>query len=135
MAAVSLLQTGLVSDLPDPPIAGFDSKKVNLSDEAFQFGVPDGTVALASMAANVPLAAMGGADRVESVPWVPLLAVGKAAIEAVGSSWYFYQMPAKENAWCSYCIAGAMVSLGVFGLTLPEGRTAWRVLWSRSGGS
>lgn len=128
MATVSLLQGGLVSHLPDPPLDGFDSDKVNLSDEAYQFGVPDGTVALASMAANVPLAAAGGADRAHSVPWVPLLAAGKAAVEAAASSWYFYQMPAKENAWCGYCITGALASLGVLGLTLPEARTAWRSL-------
>ncbi len=128
MGAVSLLQSGLVSHLPDPPIKGFDSDKVNLSDEAYQFGLPDGTVALASMAVNVPLAAMGGADRAESVPWVPLLAAGKAAVEAVGSSWYFYQMPAKENAWCGYCITGAAASLGVLALSLPEARTAWRIV-------
>lgn len=128
MATVSLLQGGLVSHLPDPPMEGFDSDKVNLSDEAYQFGVPDATVAVASMAANVPLAAAGGADRAQSVPLVPLLAAGKAAAEAAASSWYFYQMPAKENAWCGYCITGALASLGVLGLTLPEARTAWRVL-------
>lgn len=128
MATVSLLQGGLVSHLPDPPVEGFDSDKVNLSEEAYQFGVPDGTVALASMALNVPLASMGGSDRVHTTPWIPLLAAGKAAVEAVGSSWYFYQMPAQENAWCGYCITGAVASLGVFGLTIPEARTAWRAL-------
>jgi hypothetical protein len=42
MGAVSLLQTGIVEHLPDPPIDGFDSDQTNLSDVAYQFGVPDG---------------------------------------------------------------------------------------------
>lgn len=131
MAAVSLLQAGLVSHLPDLPLEGFDSDKVNLSDEAYQFGVPDGTVSLASLAANVPLAALGKADRPRSMPWVPLLASGKAAIEAAAAGWYFYQMPAKEKAWCGYCLVGAAASFGVFVLTLPEARKGWRSLCDR----
>ena len=124
MAAVSLLQTGIVRHLPDPPIEGFDSDKVNSSEEAYQFGVPDGTLSLASLAANVPLAALGGADRAHSHPWVSLTAAAKAAVEAVGASWYFYQMPAKEKAWCGYCVVGALANLGILAMTLPEAREA-----------
>lgn len=34
MAIVTLFQTGIVRRLPDPPIGGFDSNKVNSSDTA-----------------------------------------------------------------------------------------------------
>lgn len=128
MAAVALLQTGIVDHLPDPPLPGFDSDKVNSSDDAYQFGVPDGTLSLASLAANIPLAAFGEAGRARKKPWVPLVAAGKAAVEAIGAAWYFYQMPAKENAWCGYCIAGALVNAGLFALTLPEAREALAAL-------
>lgn len=128
MTAVSLLQTGLVKHLPDPPIPGFDSDKVNLSETAYQFGLPDGPVTVASFALNLPLAALAGADRAREHPWVPLLAAGKAAVEAAASAWFFYQMPAKEKAWCGYCIAGAAASFTVLALALPEGREARRHL-------
>ena len=124
MAAVSLLQTGIVKHLPDPPLGSFNSDKVNSSDTAYQFGVPDGTVSLASLAANIPLAAFGGADRARRQPWVPLVAAVKAAVEAAAAGWYFYQMPAKEKAWCGYCIMGALASFGISALTLPEARKA-----------
>jgi uncharacterized membrane protein len=124
MAAVSLLQTGIVKHLPDPPLDGFDSDKVNSSDTAYMLGVPDGPVSLASLAANVPLAAFGGINRTLERPWIPLLAAGKAAVEAVVASWYFYQMPAKEKAWCGYCITGALANIGIFALTLPEAKEA-----------
>ena len=128
MTAVSLLQTGIVDHLPDPPLPGFDSDKVNTSDDAYQLGVPDGTLSLASVAANIPLAAFGEASRAQRKPWVPLLAAGKAAVEAVGAGWYFYQMSVKENAWCGYCIAGALVNAGLLALTLPEAREALAAL-------
>jgi uncharacterized membrane protein len=128
MAAVSLLQTGMVKHLPDPPLGSFNSDKVNSSDTAYRFGVPDGTVSLASLAANIPLAAYGGANRAREQSWVPILAAAKAAVEAVAAAWYFYQMPAKEKAWCGYCILGALANMGIFALTLPEARKAFTAL-------
>lgn len=124
MAAVTLLQTGMVRHLPDPPLESFDSDRVNSSETAYGLGVPDGTLSLASLACNVPVAAYGGVDRAEETPWVPVLAAGKAAVEAVVAAWYFYQMPAKEKKWCGYCITGALTNLGIFLLTIPEARRA-----------
>lgn len=57
MAAVTALPTGIVKHLPDPPLRGFDSDRVNTSRTAFPFGIPDGSLALLSFAANIPLAA------------------------------------------------------------------------------
>ncbi len=68
MTAVSLFQTGVVKHLPDPPIEGFDSDKVNSSDTAYMLGVPDGTVSLASLAANIPLAAWAARTAQRSNP-------------------------------------------------------------------
>ena len=128
MAAVSLLQTGVIKHLPDPPLDSFDSDKVNSSDTAYMLGAPDGTLSLASLAANVPLAAFGGAGRAKERPLVPLLAAGKAAVEAAIAGWYFYQMPAKEKKWCGYCIVGALANFGVFALTLPEAKESLSAL-------
>lgn len=132
MAAVTLLQTGMVSHLPDPRVAGFDSDRVNSSDTAYKLGVPDGSLSLASLAANIPIAAFGGEGRVAKMPLVPLAAAVKAGIEAAVAGWYFYQMPAKQKAWCGYCIAGMSATLGVFLLTIPEAAKAWREMRSRS---
>lgn len=131
MAATSLLQLGVLEHLPDPPLPGFDSDKVNLSNEAYPFGIPDGTLALAGYAANLPIAAFGGADRATERPWLPLLGAAKAVVDAAIAGWYFYQMPAREKAWCAYCITAAAASFGILGLTLPEGRRALAALRSR----
>lgn len=128
MAAVTLLQAGLVKHLPDPPVKGFDSDCVNSSETAYKLGAPDGTLSLATLAMNVPLASYGGENRVRKMPWVPLLAVAKAGVEAVAAGWYFYQMPTKEKAWCPYCITGAIANASIFALTIPEAVKAVSVL-------
>ena len=120
MTPVVLLQTGVVKHLPDPPVGNFHSDKVNLSEEAYKFGVPDGTLAMLSLAGNLVLAAFGDKDRSREKPWVPIAAAVKAAIDAAMAGWYFYQMPAKEKAWCPYCIAGALANFGIFLKTIPE---------------
>ena len=128
MTAVTLLQTGIVKHLPDPPIDSFDSDKVNSSDTAYALGVPDGALSLASLAANIPLASFGGENRAETMPLVPIAAAAKASVEAVVAGWYFYQMPTKEKKWCGYCIVGAMTNFGIAALSLMEAKKAWKSL-------
>lgn len=128
MAAVSLFQTGVIEHLPDPPLSGFDSDAVNSSDTAYALGAPDGTLSLASLAANIPLAAYGGANRHETMPLVTLAAAAKATTEAAVAGWYFYQMAAVEKKWCGYCITGAAANWGIAALTLIEARKAWKAM-------
>jgi len=128
MTAVSLFQTGVIKHLPDPPIDGFDSDKVNSSDTAYALGVPDGTLSLASLAANIPLAAFGAENRHEEQPFVPILAAGKAVVEALVAGWYFYQMVAVEKTLCGYCITGALANMGIAALSLPEAIEALEML-------
>ena len=132
MVPVALLQTGIVHHLPDPPIKGFHSDAANSSLIGYKFGVPDGAMAVASFAANIPIAAFGGADRTSTKPLVPLIAAGKAAIDFAGSAWYFNKMR-RGKKWCPYCIVGAISSLAVFVLAVPEARAAWRHLQARKG--
>lgn len=131
MAAVTLLQTGIVKHLPDPPLDSFDSDKVNSSDTAYSLGAPDGTLSLAALGVNIPLAAFGGDDRAQQIPVVPIVAAVKAAVEAVAAGWFFYQMPAKEKKWCGYCITGALANVAIFALTLPEAKRAFSNLRSK----
>ena len=131
MTPVSLLQTGVVRHLPDPPVGGFNSDKANLSETAYKLGVPDGTLALASLAANVPLAAWGGRDRARQQPWVALVAARKALADAVGAGGYFWQMASGKQPWCAYCITGALANFGILALAVPEAVTALRGLSSK----
>lgn len=126
MTPVALLQTGIIRHLPDPPLPRFRSDQANLSDAAYKLGIPDGTVALASLAANVALAAWGGRDRGRRRPWLPLLAAGKAAADALGAAWYLYQMVSGKEPWCAYCLTGAAANFGILAAALPEASDVWK---------
>ena len=128
MGATSLLQLGLIDDLPDPKARWFglpfDSKRVNLSPEASVFGLPDGPFALLGFAVNVPLALAGGPTRAVDEPMLPILAAGSALVQALAAGLFFSKMPRREGAWCTYCVASAAASVAIFALTVPEAKRA-----------
>jgi uncharacterized membrane protein len=129
MAAVTLYQSGTVKHLPDLPLEGFDSDKVNASDTAYGWGMPDAPLSIISHAFNIALAAFGHAGRAHTQPWAPLLASAAAApAAAVSAKYLFYQMPVRERGWCPYCIVDALTHIASFGFTLWEaGKAAVRL--------
>jgi uncharacterized membrane protein len=131
MGFVSLLQTGVVKKLPDPPTdtPNFDTEKVNTSEEAFSYGMPDGALVLVSHATNLAIAAAGPADRYEKRPWLPVAAAAVALPQAlIAAKYLFYQMPKVDKAWCPYCVVDALTHFATVALTLPEALKAlgWR---------
>jgi uncharacterized membrane protein len=125
MAITTLFQTGMVRHLPDPPVEGFKSDKVNASDLAYGWGMPDSPLSIGSHAASIALATYGDADRAEKQPLVPLAATVAAVPAAVTAARYlFYDMPVREKGWCPYCIVDALAHLAVLGFTLWESKKA-----------
>lgn len=123
MAAVTLYQTGVLRHLPDPPLDGFDADGVN-HPGADAWGAPDGFAHMRSHAVSMALAAAGTADRGRERPWLPLLAAGYAAAQALTAARDLSRMPREHKAWCGYRIVDAVATLITFLLTLPEaGRT------------
>lgn len=113
MVPPAMLQLGLVKHLPDPPLDGFDSDKVNLSPDAFPAGVPDGPVAFTSFAMNLYLLKLGR----ESRGWRSIVAA-KSGLEALVALRYLYLMPTRERAWCPYCVLGAAAVISSFLLSI-----------------
>jgi uncharacterized membrane protein len=132
MGVVTLLQSGLVRHLPDPPVGKFHSDKVNSSHEAYRRGTPDAPLAITAHAVNLTLATLGGADRARRTPWLPLLATLIAVPQAATAAQYlFHQMPKVDKAWCPYCIVDALTLFATLGLTLKESARSARTLLSR----
>lgn len=132
MGIVTLLQSGLVKHLPDPPVGNFHSDKVNSSHEAYRRGTPDAPLAIKAHAISMLLATTGGPDRPRRTPWLPLLATLISAPQAaVAAQYLFYQMPKVDKAWCPYCIVDAMTMFATFGLTLKESTRSMRLLLGR----
>lgn len=131
MGVVALLQMGILRRLPDPPVdkPHFDTVKVNTSEEAFGYGMPDAPLVLAAHAANIAIAAAGPPDRMEKRPWLPLLAAALAFPQAaVAAKYLFHQMPKVDKAWCPYCVLDALTHFATVALVLPESFKALRAL-------
>lgn len=134
MAIVTLYQTGRLKHLPDPPTKWphFHSDKVNASEEAFGYGMPDGPIALLAHAGNLALASAGPPDRSQREPWLPLLAATVSAPQAaVAAKYLFYQMPKVDKAWCPYCVIDALTHFATLGLVIPEALKAFRTFIRR----
>lgn len=131
LAPVCLLQMGMTEHLPDPPSDSFHADETNRSDAAFVFGIPDGPLAVASLALNLPLASFGGRDRVRRHPWAPLLAVAKAGVDVAINTAYFSRMARRKEPWGAYGVSATVGIFGILGLMLPEAGRAVRKLLTR----
>ncbi|MCU0549818.1 MAG: vitamin K epoxide reductase family protein [Leptolyngbya sp. Prado105] len=127
--AVSLYQIGIIDDLPDPPIPGIDSSKVDAADYAYSvLDTPDGFFMLVNYSITALLAGAGGADRATQAPFLPIAMAGKtfvdsiAALALAGIEW-------KDNkAFCAYCQVATLCSVTSFILSIPEATRAVQVL-------
>lgn len=131
MGVVSLLQMGVVRHLPDPPTRRprFDSDRVNTSEEAYSYGMPDAPLTVVAHAATLAIAAAGPADRHRERPWLPLLATMVALPQAaIAGRYLFHQMPKVDKAWCPWCVVDALAHFATVALSLPEALKAGRSL-------
>ncbi|MDP9454511.1 MAG: vitamin K epoxide reductase family protein [Actinomycetota bacterium] len=129
MGVISLYQLGVIKHLPDPPLPGFDSDRVDASEEAYSmFQMPDGPIGLGSYAATLGLAAMGGKDRAEEHPFIPLALAAKVAFDALQAGKLTVDQITKHRALCSYCLVAAGATFATVPLVLPEARAALRAL-------
>ena len=123
---VSLYQTGIVRHLPDPPLPGFDSDRVDASGEAYEtLKTPDATLGIASYGATLALIGMGTADRARSQPWIPLAAAAKLAYDSAGAAWLTAEQISKHRAVLLVPLASAS-TWGALIHALPEARSAWK---------
>lgn len=123
--AVALYQTGIISELPDPPLPLIDSSKVDASDYAYRIlDTPDGFFMLVNYGITGVLAAAGGLNRAETAPLLPIGMSVKTLLDSVlalglaGEEW-------KENkAFCAYCQVATLCSIASFALSIPEAMSA-----------
>jgi uncharacterized membrane protein len=135
MSVGALRQLGLIGDLPDPPIRGFDSNAVLMSPQAFVLGVPDAPVAALGLLANVPFSLAGGPRRQVREPLLPVTIAAKAIVEASVGVWYLVQMRTRLHMWCAYCLAGASINAAIAALALREARAALVTRRARAAGT
>ena len=125
LGVVTLYQMGLIRHLPDPPLPGCAADTVHGAAEAYaHLAAPDAVVGLGSYAVTLALAAMGGADRPTTHPWIPLALAAKVVVDLVQAGRLTWIEVTKQHAvslW-SLLIVGATAATGP--LVIPEAREA-----------
>ena len=126
LAAVALYQLGVSRRLPEPEIPGLDAERVHGSAEAYGIlKTPDAVLGLGSYAATLGLIAMGGPDRAQTQPWIPLALAAKCGVDSAqaarltGNSWLLFR------AFSLYSLVTALSTFLVLPCVFPEAKAAW----------
>lgn len=131
MGVIAAYQTGIINHLPEPPLPLLDADRVDASSEAYEkLSMPDGVLGLASYAVTMALVAMGGQDRANRRPWIPLAMAAKVATDAVQAGRLTLDQWTRHRAFCSYCLMGAAATFAMVPLAIPEARAALRQITS-----
>ncbi len=130
--AVSLYQVGVIEQLPDLPIPGVDSNKVDAADYAYSyFDTPDGFMMLVNYGITALLAGAGGKDRATQAPFLPIAMAAKTLLDSI-IALRLARIEWRDNeAFCAYCQVATLCSLASFVLALPEANTALRYLMGK----
>lgn len=132
LAIVGLYQFGLLRGVPEPPLPGLDADAVDASGEAYVlFSTPDSALGIASAGATLALAGMGGADRAQQRPILPLALFAKVVVDAVGGLFLTAEQLTKHRKVCSWCTVAAVSLVASVPAAWPEARDAGRSLLSR----
>jgi hypothetical protein len=129
LGVVALYQLGVLERLPEPPVPGLDAEKVNGSAEAYGIlNTPDAVLGLGSYAATLGLIAMGGADRAQTQPWIPLALAAKSGLDAMQAAALTRKSWVNYRAFSLYSLITALATFLVLPTVVPEARAAWRRL-------
>ena len=145
---LTLYQAGLVRQIWDP-VFGAGSVIVLHSWVSRTLPVPDAALGVLAYLVEVVLGALGGTERWHTRPWL-VFALGVAVcLFGLTSILLVIAQPALFHAWCTLCLASAVISLALVGLTVDEvlaslheldrvgadGGSRWRAFWGLEPGA
>jgi hypothetical protein len=144
---LALYQWGVLGRVWEP-FFGDGSRVILNSSVSHLLPVPDAALGAFGYVLDAATGVIGGRRRWRTMPWMVIvfgLAVGP--LGAVSVLLVIFQ-PVLFDAWCTLCLASAVISLLMIGPALDEflaslqylkrescrGRSAWRAFWGLGGG-
>lgn len=129
------------------PFFGDGSRRVLTSKVSTLLPVPDALLGALGYLADAATGAIGGTARWKTMPWIVIifgLAVGPLGVVSIA---LVVSQPLIVGAWCTLCLASAVVSVVMIGPAMDEmlaslqhvkrerarGRSTWRVFWGLNG--
>ncbi len=130
------------------PFFGDGSRTILNSPASRALPVSDGALGAFGYLLDVIAGLIGGRNRWRTLPWVVI--VFGVAVGPLGATSLLLVVlqPVLYNAWCTLCLASALISIAIIGPAFDEvlaslqylkreheaGRSAWRAFWGRSEG-
>lgn len=129
------------------PFFGDGSRKVLTSKLSHVLPVPDAALGALGYLVDAVAGVIGGTARWKTMPWIVIvfgLAVGPLGLVSIA---LVMSQPLVVGAWCTLCLASAVVSVVMIGPAMDEmlaslqhvkrerdrGRSTWRVFWGLEG--
>jgi hypothetical protein len=129
LAAVALYQFGVLRRLPEPGLPALDAEEVNGSAEAYGIlETPDAVLGLGSYAVTLGLIAMGGRDRAQTQPWIPVALAAKCGLDSAQAATLTAKSWLHFRSFSLYSLITALSTFLVFPLVFPEAQAAWNRL-------
>jgi uncharacterized membrane protein len=139
---LTLFQLGWIPDVWEP-FFGAGSRTILTSGVSHLLPVPDAALGAAGYLVDAGAGLVGGRSRWRTMPWIVVLfGVAVGPLGAVSVLLVILQ-PVLFDAWCTLCLASAVISVLMIGPAMDEvlaslqhlvrqarrGRSAWRVFW------
>jgi uncharacterized membrane protein len=140
---LALFQYHVVDDVWEP-FFGEGSRKILSSSLSTMLPISDGALGALSYLADALSALIGGRRRWRTMPWIVVIfgvLVGPLGIVSVA---LVIAQPLLYNAWCTLCLASAVISVVMIGPAMDEvlaslqylkrvanapGASVWRAFW------
>lgn len=139
---LSLFQFGVISTIWEP-FFGDGSRRVLESELSRVLPIPDAALGAFAYLVDAVTGVIGGTKRWRKMPWIVVvfgLAVGPLGAVSIA---LVMSQPLVVGAWCTLCLASAVVSLAMIGPAMDEmlaslqymkrvkedGRPFWRHFW------
>jgi uncharacterized membrane protein len=122
LVPVALYQTGVISQLPDPPGRIFDSELITGSAEAHAFGIPDALLGLGSFGMTFALMLFANRSRVAGK-----LLGAKLTLDLTMAAFNTARQVVRFRKLCSWCTGTALATVAM----TFEGREAIRQTWAQ----
>ena len=143
---LSLFQLNVFSTIWEP-FFGDGSREVLTSELSSVLPVPDAVLGALGYLADAVTGVIGGRKRWKTMPWIVIvfgLAVGPLGVVSIA---LVVSQPLVVGAWCTLCLASAVVSVVMIGPAMDEmlaslqhvkrerekGRSTWRAFWGLEG--
>ena len=139
---LTLYQIGVLSSVWDP-FFGAGSQVILKSSVSRLLPIPDAALGALGYLFDAASGAIGGGDRWRTRPWIVIvfgIAVGPLGLVSI---LLVILQPVLFHAWCTLCLASAVISMAMIGPAMDEllaslqylcrerarGRALWRAFW------